>query len=228
MRRAIAGACAACLSTTALYPLDTLRLRAQANSSVAIVAPFSGFKYDLVGSGLASYTYFELYETMRGMNIQIVVSSFLAILMSTAIMVPFRVHQKRTQCEDNEFAEIPRISWETYAMSYRYSIVKNSIRVVLKFFLYEHILDFMVFVASANSNLALLGGLSGAISGLLITTLTLPLDNIKTQNVIGIAPTLKSLLVGWRLTMLQSVVGNMLGGAVLEALGPRKSTFAFP
>ena len=220
LRRAVVGACAACVSTAVLYPLDTMRTRVYVHQNAsAITNYFAGIRYDLTGTGIGTCVYFATYECLRSslsVPFSTQLATVVAVLVSVVFTTPFNVWQKRSQNEGNGFVATGRLTWKVYRQSYMLSVVKNVPKNLIKYTIYEYVLACTSLLLPIHVS----GAISGGISSIVVILFTTPLDVLRTRQIVGVAGR-TNLFVGLKLSALISFWRNAIGHFLIELCASR-------
>lgn len=220
--RAFVAACASCMTTLALYPLDTVKTARHLNRSPPTLTSrtFAGCVPDACGTFAATGTYFLAYERVLACTHDVPLSSFVGISVAGLVITPTDVIKRRAQVTKNNMESVDPITPKTLCDTYLLGLAKNAPKAMIKYSCYEAFLRVM----GRYARLDVAGGLSAMLSAILVTLLFTPLDVLRTHAVLGrrFDGDMRGLFRGMRASLLQSVVGNGFGHFLLEHFAPRR------
>jgi hypothetical protein len=232
MRRAIAGACASCITNFAFYPIDTMRLSRQVSlNNVIPTFPklYAGLRIDTIGTLFGTFAYFEVYEKMYkniGGVMCIPIASFFAVCISALILAPISVLKKNEQNRVNRFASRKNVTFSTFTKSYAISILNNLPKNMLKYTIYEILLKIMSVTFPINA----CGAIAGGVASIAVSIVMTPVDVIRTRVALGLETNpfilvkkygIKILYSGCYISLVFSFLSNTLGHFLLELWGAR-------
>ena len=227
MFRPYAAMIASGLVSLLLYPLDTLQTRRQFSVSIPATRPYAGVGVDLIGTCATTGVYFQCYEQLLHTTSPAIASGG-SVLISGLVNAPISVTKRRIQVNRNNInlvkKPMPLLSniRNTYSMSIIRQVPKN----VIKYSIYEPLL----YILSDKFNRAVCGGLAGAVATTISNLLTGPLEIMKIRASLGLSWKPHQILkeFGWKgffkgfdVLMVASILGNIVGHAILEYLSPR-------
>ncbi|RPF81936.1 MAG: hypothetical protein CBC65_001705 [Rhodothermaceae bacterium TMED105] len=224
IERAFVAACASCFTTLALYPLDTAKTAQQLGKPPPPLTrhTYAGSIPDALGTFAATGTYFLTYEhslsTLTGVY-RVPISSFIGISIAGLVITPTDVVKRRAQVTRNRIDNLYRFSFKSLSRTYTLGLLKNAPKTVLKYAIYEILLN----ILRQYLQLDIAGALSAMIATLGTTTLFTPLDVLKTYVSLGkpLGNRTSVMYRGLLLSLIQSIVGNGLGHFILERFAPR-------
>ena len=136
------------------------------------------------------------------------------------VITPTDVIKRREQSTRNRIDRLYEFTFKSLSRTYTLGLLKNGPKTVLKYAIYEILLN----ILRHHFQLDLAGALSAMIATLGTTTLFTPLDVLKTHVSLG-----KSMGNGTRImyrglvpSLTQSIIGNGLGHFILERFAPRR------
>lgn len=232
MRRAVAAACATCLTSAAFFPIDTIKLSRQLNHTKMPVNLYAGLRHELTGTTIGTFSYFEVYEFTRNCIAEplcIPISSFIAVVLSGFIAVPFSILKKVQQNLHNSFVSNIRhekVTCITFWKTYLLSVSKQIPNSILKYTLYENLLQ----LSSHQLPIYYCGAICGGISSIICSLILTPIEVLKTKCALGLKFNMMSdlrkhgfvyLYAGAYPGIFLSFCQNTLGHFFLELWGPR-------
>tara|TARA_B100000886_G_C20388550_1_gene477183 strand:- start:697 stop:1383 length:687 start_codon:yes stop_codon:yes gene_type:complete len=227
MRRAIAGGCAACITSITLYPLQTLKVYNQLNNNKVsniitdsnITNYYSGIKYNTVGTFFGATLFFETYEFI--LPFSLILATTLAVMISSLVTVPFSIKRNIQSNKVNKFL-IDKLN-EKFTIkkvykTYLIMILENIPQNILKYSIYEYFLNLL----NIYLNISLSGAISAAISSIILSLVLTPFDYIKTN--LSLNQKFKfsiKMWSGYKIKLLNSILSNSFGHYLLELWGAR-------
>jgi hypothetical protein len=203
-KRAFVAACTSCMTTLALYPLDTAKTAQQLGKPLPPLTrhSYAGVVPAAAGTFAATGTYFFAYEqsllALSG-TYRVPASSFIGIFISGLVITPTDVLKRRAQVTQNKIDFLCEFTFKSLRRTFILGLFKNAPKTALKYAIYAVI--------------ATLG----------VTTLFTPLDVFKTYVSLGRSIENKTTLMyrGLLPSLIQGIIGNGLGYFLLERLAPR-------
>lgn len=224
MRRAVAAACASCLVTLTLHPLDTLRTARQLQVQ-NVPYLYAGYKDSVIGDTCGTFVYVETYERCRAFFANAAAAAIFSVVFSNVVSTPFSIRTKRHQSEQNGFAvDMLPLTRKTFSKVYTSSVVRKIPKSMIKYATYEGLLATFHLMLP----MYLCGALCAAIASIVTTVLCTPIDVVRTHIIFGLEwkelfqpRNAKQLFQGVDVSVLTSCLSDALGHAILESLSPR-------
>ena len=224
VERAFVAACASCMTTLALYPLDTAKTAQQLGrpSPPLTRHTYAGAIPDALGTFAATGTYFLAYEhslsRLSGVH-RIPISSFIGISTAGLVITPTDVIKRRAQVTCNRIDRSYGFTLKSLSRTYTLGLLKNAPKTVLKYAIYEILLN----IIRQYLQLDLAGALSAMIATIVTTMLFTPLDVLKTHVSLGKPLGNRTIIMyrGLLPSLTQSIIGNGLGHFIIERFAPR-------
>jgi hypothetical protein len=223
-KRAFVAACTSCMTTLALYPLDTAKTAQQLGKPLPPLTrhSYAGVVPAAAGTFAATGTYFFAYEqsllALSG-TYRVPASSFIGIFISGLVITPTDVLKRRAQVTQNKIDFLCEFTFKSLRRTFILGLFKNAPKTALKYAIYEIMLGSL----SQYLKIENAGALSAVIATLGVTTLFTPLDVFKTYVSLGRSIENKTTLMyrGLLPSLIQGIIGNGLGYFLLERLAPR-------
>ena len=193
------GLCASTIATCACFPLDTWKMKIQAQQPMNFASSYRGLLPELAGSIPSSLSYWFTYNQLRKQNTSIFLSSVSGAAISNFVDTAFDIRKKQRQLQLpttqiwGEWQKIRKFS----AVNVAHSCMYNGI--------YMPLLDFLHTKHGYNKTFSIF------LCCTIANTLTYPLDRWRTRIVTNqpLAPFLKGL--GTRL-----LYGNIYSGLYMH------------
>ena len=219
--RPLAAACASCMCTLLLYPLDTRRAFKQLGVVAPPRAPYAGSVADAIGSFAAAGAYFAVYEAeiAREGSAHVPIASLVATCASGVPHAPLDVCKQRRRARLNGLAirergASPALLLRCYALS----VSRAAPKTMLKYSLYEAMLRAGL---AMGMPAPLVGCVGAMLASVLSSTLFVPLDVLKAHVVLERRAPRRIAFRGVRESIAISAIGNAIGHGLLELLAPR-------
>lgn len=217
--RSLAGAVSSVVTTLALYPLDVQKAHAHVRSCTGAPSPvtppsqpptamYRGVAWDACGSFVSTFVYVHTYESLLQYGTVIAPAS--AVALSSVVASPIGTIVRRRQMRDTR--PVPP---HTHIHIYAVSVMRNIPKAVVRYSVYE------VVLAMCGGPPVLRGLVAGLAASIVGVILFAPLDYLKTCMSLQMAPDARRLFCGVRAALLQSMLSNAIGHALLEHLSPR-------
>ena len=228
MRRAIAGGCAACITSITLYPLQTLKVFNQLNNNnkVAniiwtpnITNYYSGIKYNTCSTFISTTIFFETYEFL--LPISLILASSVAVMISSLISVPLSIKRNIQSNKINKFLVNKvneKFTFKKVLNTYIVTVLENIPQNILKYSIYEYFLK----LSNYYFNISISGAISAALSSFILSLILTPFDYIKIN--LSLNQKFKfnlNMYNGYKIKLLNSILSNSLGHYLLELWGAR-------
>ena len=218
--RAFIAACAACISSTCVYPIDTLYIKQQLQSAQKISNPMAGYKYSACSSFITTAVFFSAYERMLKIcpePVKIPISTLVGVSVSSVVATPLGVIKKRRQAITNNLSIIYDIDILDWIKLYTINIASKFPKSVVKYSVYEPLLKTL----KLTYPVALAAFLSSFASSLISSILFEPIEYKRTLISLGIKTNSKNMYNGLRIGIISSILSNIIGHTILEIAAPR-------
>ena len=206
LREYLAGSISSVIQTITMYPLDTLKVYKQSNTSKAIKVNnlYKGIKYPLIFEGFAGSLLFGTYYNLNKYYSK-ETSSFITGIIVGSLMNPFEIHKTKNQLHIKKHINMFR--------GLHLTIGRETIGNYIYFGSYDY------FRKECQLSPSLSGGLCGAI----MWTIVYPLDNFKTNytmNNMSIKEFIKNnnLFKGYKYCLIRAVPANFIVFEIYEKL----------
>lgn len=214
--RPFIAACAACISTICVHPLDTLQLSRQL-SAKNIDSRMAGCIQSASSAFLSTGVYFGAYEQsfkiFENMGGRVAISTFIGTFAASIPMSILNVKKKRAQAIKNKIitTAMPPVHWPTVFMI---NLFNKYPKTLVKYSIYEYLL-------TRYSGVTLVGFLAGFVSSIITALLFEPFEAIRTFKSLSLEVDTNNLYNGLKYGILSSTIANTLGHGILEKFAPR-------
>ena len=222
--RAFIAACASCMTSLTLYPLDTAKTALQLGKPFPPLTHriYAGAIPDAIGTFAATGTYFLAYENsllfISGAQ-RVPLASLIGISFSGLVITPTDVIKRRAQVSRNSIDYVRKFTFDALKRTYILGLLKNAPKIVVKSVVYEILVNSL----KRHFKLDIAGALSAMAATIVVITFFTPLDVIKTYASLE-KPIDKKINMyrGFLLSLIQSMIGNGIGYYFIEHFAPRK------
>ena len=218
--RALVAACAACISSICVHPIDTIYIKKQLQSTQKIVNPMAGCKYSACSNFLTTGMYFYAYERMLKIcpdPIKLPLSTFVGVSVSGIVATPLSVLKKRKQAYSNKLSIVNDIKMYDWIKLYTINILSKYPKSFVKYSIYEPLL----IILSGTYTMTLSAFISSLVSALLASIIFEPIEYTRTFQSLGIKKPINKIYSGLRFGIMSSILGNVIGHSILETIAPR-------
>lgn len=221
--RTLVAACAACISTVCVHPIDTMYVSKQLQSERRLRHPMAGSTQAAVSAFVLHGTYIAAYEfgleRAQHAALRVPIAACLGSVVVSIIGTPLSIAKKRRQVIQNKMHVPKPLGAMQTARLMCITFIGKYPKTCLKYGIYEHILRVGI------GEGALLGMLAGFVASTVAATIFEPVELIRTYNTLGLSTRTDRPFNGLGYGILSSVLANTLAGGILEAFAPRSITF---
>lgn len=219
MHRPLAGAVAALITATALYPLDTYKVSRQTDRHIPTRGLlYLGFKNEACATFLGTGAYFACYDAVRSSqpdampaSVQIAFASVAGTCTACLFRSPLSLRKRRRQMRAVGVVTTPVLWPRTIVRAYGLDVSRSIPKTVVKYIVYERLFSVLQRICSATGAAAVAGAVAAALSH----SIALIFDVKKTRLLAAALPR-GAMARSFLPSMLQTIASNSLGHALME------------